>query len=72
MRMLIKIWIIVGKILKKEEEIKRLGNGVCALQDKLTVLEKSKRSIEDTPEYIRACAERDVYMKLYYELLERK
>lgn len=67
-----KIKVLEETILKKEEEIKRLGNGVCALQDELTVLEKSKRSIEDTPEYIRACAERDVYMKLYYELLERK
>lgn len=66
-----KIKILEECIKQRDEEIKCLENDVSILQDKIES-SKTIQSTEDTPNYIRVCAERDVYMKLYYELLNRK
>ena len=43
--------------IQKVEEIKPLSKGGLAV-------------VEETPEYIRVCAERDIYKELYFNLME--
>ena len=57
------------KIDKLTEENKLLNKD---LGDSVNKLDNDIIDIKSIPEYIRVCAERDVYMKLYYELLNRK
>lgn len=57
------------KIDKLTEENKLLNKD---LRDSVNKLDNDIIDIKSTPEYIRVCAERDVYIKLYYELLNRK
>ena len=66
-----KIKILEEYMKQKDAEIKCLENDISILQNKIES-SKAIQSIEDAPDYIRVCAERDVYMKLYYELLNRK
>lgn len=41
------------------------------LEAEIEKLQRQIVPVENTPEYIRMCAERDVYMKLYNDLLEK-
>lgn len=59
----------------KEEILKVQANRIIELEKEIEILncEKQKiNKIENMPEYIKVCAERDIYMKLYYEMLNRK
>lgn len=54
-----------------EDDVYSLSNGIRTYKEKADYT-NIIQSIENAPEYIRVCAERDVYMKLYNDLLNRK
>jgi mRNA interferase MazF len=55
-----------NKIINEQSEcINDLKNQIVSLQNSIV-------PVENTPEYIRACTERDVYIKLYNDLLNHK
>lgn len=55
-----------NKIINEQSEcINDLKNQIVSLQTSIV-------PVENTPEYIRICAERDVYIKLYNDLLNHK
>lgn len=54
------------KILSLEDDIRCLDNKVKAYREQI---ESANRPIENNPKYIRVCAERDVYIKLFNDLL---
>lgn len=61
-------------IAEKDEKILSLENDIQCLENKLKAYREkteSKLPIECTPEYVKACAERDVYIKLYNDLLNQ-
>ena len=64
---------------KHQEMIDMLHNSIeiyknenSMLEDKVKALEAMDSAVENSPEYIKVCAERDVYKELYKELLSTK
>lgn len=58
------------KLEYKNETIKELKEEIYKLDKNIS--QDKNVSIENNSEYIKVCAERDVYMKLYYELLNTR
>ncbi len=63
-----QIAILEKTIENKDNENKELKERIKELVEKASGF----TSVENTPEYIRVCAERDVYIKLYNDLLNKK
>lgn len=63
-----QIAILEKTIEDKDNENKELKKRIKELVEKSSGF----TSVENTPEYIRVCAERDVYIKLYNDLLNKK
>ena len=56
----------------KDEKIKTLTSDYINAVNDAKISNREPVSIENIPEYIRVCAERDVYIKLYKDLLESR
>lgn len=60
---------LLKKVIEdKDNKNKELKERIKELVEKAS----GSTSVENTPEYIRVCAERDVYIKLYNDLLNKK
>ena len=55
----------------RNTEMKKYIKYGSELEAEIEKLQRQIIPVENTPEYIRICAERDVYMKLYNDLLEK-
>lgn len=60
-----------AKTAKLQEEIEKQLSNNSKLVDEIQELKKQIIPVENTPEYIRICAEKDVYIKLYNDLLNK-
>lgn len=67
----VKLETLQEELSQKDKEIETLDNKLKIYEDRNSSL-RAIHSVEDTPEYIRVCAERDVYIKLYHDLLNQK
>lgn len=63
-----QITLLEKTVENKDNENKELKERIKELVEKSSGF----TSVENTPEYIRVCAERDVYIKLYNDLLNKK
>lgn len=63
-----QIALLKKTIEDKDNENKELKERIKELVEKAS----GSTSVENTPEYIKVCAERDVYIKLYNDLLNKK
>ena len=64
--------MMLDKNLLQNRNINEQLECINDLNNQIASLQTSIVPIENTPEYIRVCAERDVYIKLYNDLLNHK
>ena len=67
-----QITFLETEINAKDKEIEKQLSYNSKLVDEIQKLKKQNMPTENTPEYIRVCAERDIYMKLYKDLLSQQ
>lgn len=67
-----RIALLEANLEAKNKEIEKQLSYNSKLIDEIQKLKRQNISVENTPEYIRVCTERDVYIKLYNDLLQQK